>query len=323
MLLAAASPVHAAAPAIGAEQVVVRGAGWRVAIDRSPLRIAFADARGRARLAQVPNSGQAPLASPGTPDPVPLGNDAAGRPTLYAPLTFTVGAARDFQYPAQQWNGNMLAGTEAGITYSARDVVGVTREGDGLRLEGSPSDPTGRRPVVEVGPGPRGSARVRVTPTPADGVATMGDSFTAGAREAFHGFGGRHDALDQRGADFYNWIEQENLGAGSLQPGIGPLPGTGGDGYQFPNGSAAAYWIQSSFVSSRGYGFMLDRDEISRWRMASDAGDAWQVSAAAPELSYLVAPARSARAAMRRLSAVGGRHRPPPRWALRGQLDRA
>jgi alpha-glucosidase (family GH31 glycosyl hydrolase) len=323
LLLLAAAPARAAAPQIGPDRVVVRGPGWRATIERSPLRIAFAGAHGRTLLAQVPNTGQAPLASPGTPDPIPLGNDTADRPSLYAPLTFTVGAARDFQYPAQQWNGNMLAGTEAGVTYSARDVVSAAREGDGVRLEVSTSDPSGRRLVVTVAPGPHRTVSVHAVPTPADGVATVGDSFASGAGEAFRGFGGRHNALDQRGSDFYNWIEQENLGAGALQPGIGPLPGTGGDGYLFPNAAAAAYWVQSSFVSSRGYGFLLDRDEISRWRMASDAGDEWQVSAAAPELSYLVAPAASARGAMRRLSAVGGRHRPPPRWALRGQLDRA
>src|SRR4051812_6574293 len=324
MALAAPAAGWAAAPPaqIGAAQVVVHGPGWSAVIDRHPFRLRIADGAGRTVLAQVPNSGQSPLVVAPTPHPIPLGNDTQARPALYAPLTFTVGAARDFQYPGSQWNGNELSGTEAGVVYSARDVIAATRAGRGVRLTVSTSDPTGRRLEVTVGPGQKGLASVRAVPTPRGGVATMGDSFASGPGEAFRGFGGRHNALDQRGVDFYNWIEQENVGAGALQPGIEPTPGSGGPGYLFPNGRTAAYWIQSQFVSSRPYGFLLDRDEISRWRMASDRPDAWQVAVASPAISYLVAVGSPGRA-LRRLTAVTGRHRAPPRWALGGQLDRA
>jgi len=71
----------------------------------------------------VANTGQAPFPVAPTPEPVPLGRDDVRRPALYAPLVFTVGQSRAVQYPAAQWEGNMLAGTEAGVTYSARDVV--------------------------------------------------------------------------------------------------------------------------------------------------------------------------------------------------------
>ena len=63
----------------------------------------------------------------------------------------------------------------------------------------------------------------------------------------------------------------------------------------FPNGPYATYYAQSQFVSSAGYGFWLDRDEIARWRMDSDRNDAWHVEAAAPALDYVVAPGRPRR----------------------------
>jgi alpha-glucosidase (family GH31 glycosyl hydrolase) len=311
----------AAAPDIGEQRVVVHGDGWDAVIDRRPFRLSVNDTTGRTLLAQVPNTGQPPLVVPPAPEPVPLGNETGTRATLYAPLTFTVGQARDFQYPGTSWNGNMLTGTEAGITYSAGDVVDARAEGEGVRLTVATSDPSGRRLEVTVAPGVHGTLAVHAVPTPADGVATMGDSFESGPDEAFRGFGGRHNALDQRGNDFYNWVEQQNTGAGALQPGIDPLPGTGGRGYLFPNGPDAAYWLQSQFISSRPYGFLLDRDEISRWRMASDRPDAWQVSAASPRLDYVVAPGE-ARAAIANLTALTGRHRPPARWALGPQMDR-
>ena len=70
---------------------------------------------------------------------------APARPTLYAPLTFTVGGQRSAEYPAGQYVGNQLAGVEAGVQHSARDVVAAEPAGAGVRLTLSTSDPTGRR----------------------------------------------------------------------------------------------------------------------------------------------------------------------------------
>ena len=43
----------------------------------------------------------------------------------------------------------------------------------------------------------------------------MLDSFSTPHEEAFRGFGGRHNALDQRGNEFYNYLQQENFSSGS------------------------------------------------------------------------------------------------------------
>jgi alpha-glucosidase (family GH31 glycosyl hydrolase) len=308
---------------IGAERVVVSTPGASVTATRAPLRLSFADGAGRTVLEQVPNSAQAPVVTPPTPDPVPLGAEPPDRPVLYAPLTFTVGTGRQVQYPGTQYAGNELTGAEGGAQFSAREVVAVERRGDGVELTVATSDPSGRRLVVTLTPAPGGGAiRVAARVTPDGGVVSLADTFTSASGEAFRGFGGRHDELDQRGSDFYNWNQQQNTSYGSLQPvADGTAPVTGGQTALFPGGPEAAYYTQSLFVSSRRYGFLLDRDELSRWRMASDRPDAWRVDVAAPAIDYVVAPG-DAPAAIATVTGLSGRHRVPPAWALGPIMDR-
>ena len=316
-VIAAALPASAgAAVQLGPERVVVSSSGGSATILRKPFRIEFADAHGRTLLSEATPDGAGVLPIAPVPDPVPLGTDTQKRPTLYAPLQFIVGSARDVQYPAEQWEGNELSGTEAGVMFSAVAVEQAEQAGPGVKLTVTTTDPSGRKLFVTVAPFRNGAFRVSARPDRPDGVATMGDSFSSPAGEAFRGFGGRHNSLDQAGQDFYNWIEQENLGAGYAQAAFP-------HGYLFPNGATGAYWVQSQFISSSGYGFLLDRDEISRWRMASDRPDAWQVSAAAPALDYVVVPAGDQAQAVSRLTAIGGRHQAPPEWGLGPMMDRA
>jgi alpha-glucosidase (family GH31 glycosyl hydrolase) len=101
---------------------------------------------------------------------------------------------------------------------------------------------------------------------------------------------------------------------------LAPVPGTDRDTL-FPNGDEAAYYAQSSFVSSAGYGFLLDRDGLSDWRLGSDRASAWRVQAAGRRIDYMVAPGGAPRA-MGTLTAITGRHRVPPAWALGPAFDR-
>ncbi|HET6829765.1 MAG TPA: TIM-barrel domain-containing protein [Solirubrobacterales bacterium] len=285
-----------------------------------PLRISFANASGETVLRQLGGRAGASRAVPPTPrsqfgtlDPPP--------PTLYAPLTFLVGWVAIEQFPTFQWNGNLDTVTEGGTEYGAVAVERARRTRAGLRLVVSTSDPSGRRLIVdlEAGPGP-GTIALAARPDDPGGVAAMGDSFASPSDQAFRGFGGRHNSLDQAGSEFYNWTQQENLSSpglgGPTPPGV-PNP----DRHLFPNGEHAAYYVQSSFISPGGYGFLLDRDELSDWRLASDRPDAWQVQAAAPRIDYVVAPG-SSRSTIRRLTAISGRHMVPPRWAVGPALDR-
>jgi sulfoquinovosidase len=305
---------------LGSTTIEVATPTARATVTRAPFRLSIADGAGRGVLDQVVNDRAAPLVDVPVPSPIPGGSQSYTAPALYQPFSFTVGDRADAQVPAGQWEANQLAGLEAGVQYSAREVIAAKPDGDGVDLTLSTSDPTGRTLSVRIAPGPGGAIRVSARPVPATGVAAMADSFATTPGQPFHGFGGRHNALDQRGSSFYNWVAQQNVGPGAVSPLVTPLPGAGGDRYEFPAGPQAAYYVQSEFVSDR-YGFLLDRDELSHWRLASDRPDAWQVAVATPALDYTVVPGEPSKA-IAGITAISGRHEVPPEWGLGPMLDR-
>ena len=306
-----------AAPADAASVTVTAPGAGRVVVERDPLRISFVDPSGHTVLRQV-----GPAGGLGVVPPVPeqqFGEQGSPPPALYAPFAFLVGTHKVNQTPSGQWVGTLQNVTEAGTVYAATKVLTATRSGAGLHLTLATSDPTGRTLDVTIAPRGR-SFQVNARPVPASGVAAMADAFASPPKEAFHGFGGRHDSVDARGTEFFTYLQQENFGSGSAQA-LTAQGSPGRDRYMFPNGPYATYYAQSQFVSSAGYGFWLARDEIARWRMDSDRSDAWHVEVAAPAIDYVVAPGTPPRA-IRTLTGFTGRQPVPPAWALGSILDR-
>ncbi len=317
------------ADALIGRQIEVIATGARAVIDRSPFRIDFQDGAGRtvlSELAAPPSLAPTPVlpVPPGVPAPPlpsiplleglpPATSGAVGGTTRYAPLSFLVGTEQPTVEPAGQWEGDLASVQRSGVEYAARAVLSAARAGAGVRLTVSTDDPSGRRLTVTISPAGPGAIRLTAAPSDPAGVAAMADSFGSSASEAFHGFGGRHNGLDQHGQDFYNWIDQENVGEGSL--------GSADSTYMFPDGPQAAYYVQSSFVSNRGYGFLLDQSQLSSWRLDSDRPDAWQTEVAAPAIDYVVAPGTMARAAAS-LTRITGRQRVAPNWGLGPMFDR-
>jgi len=300
---------------ISTDQIVMRTPGAVVLIDRNPFRIQIRRANGAAALSEVANPGSAPLPMPPTVDPVPPGTDNPAAPTLYAPLAFLVGTDTLRQYESAVWDGDPMSGMRAGVWYGARRVVNATAGGGGVRMTLATTDPSGRRLLVSVRPIGSAAVRVSALASPAAGVAELGDSFSSGADEGFFGFGGRHNALDQRGNTFSSFVEEENIGNPETQP---PTPGAT---HLFPNGPEGAYYPQAEFYSSRPYGFLLAQPQLARFKLDSDRPDAWNVTVSAPSLDYVVAPG-SAPTAIGTLTRLSGRQAVPPRWALGPMLDR-
>ncbi len=254
------------------------------------------------------------------PPPIPPSRvRPLAQPALYAPLAFTVGREVDRAFTTGQFAGNLLSSVRSGRQYAARRVVRATRARHGVRLVATSTDPAGRRLVVLLRAGRGAAIRVSVRVT-GRGVAAVSDSFASVRGEAFHGFGGRHNALDQHGNAFYSWTEEENQDGGGFTThdlaARGLQPPT-----LYPNGPTAAYYPQAQFISSRPNGLLLDRPELVRWRLDSDRPDAWQADVAARRLDYVVAPGRGP-AAIRTLTAITGRQRVPPAWGLGPMLDR-
>src|SRR6478609_8761755 len=68
-------------------------------------------------------------------------------------------------------------------------------------------------------------------------------------------------------------------------------------------------------------GFLLPQAELARFKLAVDRDDAWNVTASAAHLDYIVAPGDPQRS-VRTLTELSGRHRTPPAWALGPMIDR-
>lgn len=311
------SALRAECPTDVSAPITVQGLGSRAVIERNPLRIRYEDASGATVLQQVANTLPSPYLPVNIPEPG-AGNDMIQDQALYSPFTFEVGGAVNVQFPGTPWQGNLLLAGDAGIQYAATQLTQAHCNGNTAILTVATNDPTGRTLTLTLQPDESGlqALQVRATLTPSTGVVAIADSFDSGADEEFFGFGGRHNALSQRGRTFVNWVTQENFGAGPLQPGVDVIPGIGGKTYQFPNGETAAYYPQALFYSSRPYGFLLENSELARFKLAYSARpDAWQVSAAASELRYVVAPG-NVQQKIKTLTGINGRHRVPPAWAL-------
>src|SRR3954451_19248435 len=307
-----------AAPAQAADVTLSSPGAGRVVVARDPLRISFLDSAGRTVLRQI-----APAGGLGVVPPVPenqFGTQSAPPPALYAPFPFLVGSHKVNQTPSLQGQGTLQNVPEGRTLYAATKALSAVRAGPRLHLTVATSDPTGRTLDVTIVPRGRGF-EVSALPVPVSGVAAMGDAFSSSPKEAFHGFGGRHDSVDARGSEFFTYLQQENVSSGSADR-LTATSQPGRDRYMFPNGPYATYYAQSQFISSAGYGFWLHRDEIARWRMASDRSDAWHVEAACAAVDYVVAPGQASRA-IGSLPALTGRQPVPPSWALGGTiLDR-
>jgi alpha-glucosidase (family GH31 glycosyl hydrolase) len=316
--LAAASSAHAAvlrtgsAVTITQRQVIVRAGSDTVVVTRDPFRLRIVESSGAAALTEVANLKPGPKVVPPTIDPAPPGTDSQKSDQLYSPLSYLVGQQSFTQYIGGIWSGNLKSGTLSGVQYSARNVIAARRLGQGAILTVSTNDRTGRTLSVAILPAARGLIRISVAPHPATGVAMLSDSFVSSPSEAFYGFGGRHNTLNQHGQALSSWVNEENI------PGIGT---SGPSAILYPNGPAAAFYPQAEFISSHGYAFLLDQPQLAWFRLDSDRPNAWSVSAAARSLTYVVAPGTT-RQAVADMTALTGRQPAPPGWALGPTLDR-
>jgi alpha-glucosidase (family GH31 glycosyl hydrolase) len=305
---------------IGPERVEVQGAGAGAIVTRSPFRIAFTGPGGVTVLQESANTSETSL---------PLERsviDPASEPggdTVYSPLSFLVGSDEPTAYTTGQfigqltgeYTGDLQSDGESGTEYSAESVLAATPEGEGVRLTLSTNDPGGMQMTVTIEPqSTSAGTAIRLSAVPSDPshVAAMSDSFVSPPDEAFRGFGGRHNALDQRGQEFFNWVDQEN---------VTESPEHISDTYLYPDGAQASYFPQSLFVSNAGYGYLLSTDALSRWSLDAAHPETWQAQAATDTLEYVVAPGTAEQAAAV-LTAVAGRQPAPPRWALGPLFDR-
>ena len=229
----------------------------------------------------------------------------------YGTLGFAVGARQQFNTPMEAW------GIEGDVELRWVHATRVTdREETTFTVE--TADPTRTFSVTFYA---RGDAiGVDASLSDETGVVKTGWSFArpkdVGARddrtgERFLGFGERSDGVDQTGSVVENWAEEGPYSAGMLKPVTDP---TLGERWQGPEPVPGTNYPIPWFVSSRGYGFLLESTYYNSFRLATDRADAWHVETWEPHLEYVVYPGPTPADALARFSGDTGRQPEPAEW---------
>ncbi|MFO0756010.1 MAG: glycoside hydrolase family 31 protein [Byssovorax sp.] len=222
---------------------------------------------------------------------------------LYAPLLLTTGDDDDLRVPVLPGVPDTNpASPRPAESYAIRAVTSATANEQGAEVTLSTTDPEGRTITLHVAP-EQDDAFVLSIAASGDGTTAVGITLAAGADEAFHGFGGRRESTNLRGRVIKSWVLD----------------------YRFPDVSPAYYDAAPAFVSSRGYGLLLDQDDYAVFRVASDADDALGLRVASPSVKLVLAPgaAGAPAKAMAALSARTGRNRVAPAWSMGPTISRA
>jgi alpha-glucosidase len=222
--------------------------------------------------------------------------------TLYAPLALGLGDEPELAYPVLPGAPNTNpASPTAPQRFPAEEVLDAHEEGGAAVVTLATGDPGGRTITLRVQGEGDGAFDLHVESA---GASSLSASFASGADEAFHGFGGRRASTNLRGERIRNWVLD----------------------YRYPDVSSSYYDVQPLFISSRGYGLLLDQTGNASFRLASDADDAWRVAVVGPALDLVVSPLPVSAAtpgAIGALTAITGRHRLPPAWSTGPTISRA
>src|SRR6266851_5292130 len=180
-----------------------------------------------------------------------------------------------------------------GHTRRAVRLLSVANVGDdGVQLVAETDEPAAGAIVVEVlALGPR-TFRLRVTPNSTSEVASVGGALISPPDERFVGFGERFDGVDQRGRRVETWAADRRVA-----------------GY-----GASTYAPVPSLLSSRGYGFTLERFERSRFDLAARRPDRWAWQQDAPAASVVVTYGPGLRDVLARNAEYAGLPPLPPPW---------
>ncbi len=299
-----------AAPQVGSSESSLSASGGQIQVQHAPFQLSFTASDENVVLSTVQATGRTPEPV-GAMDPEPLNSDTLPDRVLCDAISYEVGGAANPQFPAGPWIGHTVTGIHGGMQFAATEVKSAVATDAGLEMTLSTNDPAGREISLRLGSDAEDSLRVEVQVVPDMGVSAVAVCFNKSDGESFHGFGGRHNAIDQNGKDFLNYIQAQSVGGGPAYQGALITQGEEkAETYMFPGGESSAYYIHTHFTSTAGYGFFLDRFEMTGYRFGEFGDDLWQAWASGPQIDFMVLPGDE-KSAVRRLSAINGRHRAP------------
>jgi alpha-glucosidase (family GH31 glycosyl hydrolase) len=267
-------------------RIVAATPALRVEFTRDPFSLAVTTADGQSFIA--PPAGSWP--SPGQPTRGmgAHGPDASFDPhARYLGVTYGIDGMRLGSY-----NGSSRAPRWYGLTSIAR----WERVGDSLRLEVATNDIVGRAALVTVAFLDDSVARLRVTFDRDVAIGEVGLAAALPPDEGFFGLGERFARGNHRGHEVLNWIEDAPFD---------PHPG-----HEWTN------WPVPFFLSSRGYGVLLDTMRRAVFRLGNERSDAWQMSVDGAEMDVVIFAGPEPLDVIRRYTALTGRPPLPEPWAF-------
>ncbi len=266
-----------------AEQAVIDAGALRLYITTSPWRMRFEDDNGNEVLTEFSNTGDGPVGSigifPGPP------SDGSGDNTALPPMEMgqpqtpphrDVGWVRATELMSSEMEGDTwlgeLATTDPAWTFQVR----ATAEADG---------------IISI------SIRASGGSVQASSVA-----FSAFPEERFVGFGERGNAVNQSGNILENYVAE-----GPYQDSEYTLINIFVPPWGVRWRSDTSYFPIPWLLSSRGYGVLLDNDEISYHRVGTESGESWAMEVEAEEMRFRVFAGPQPADALKRFTAALGR----------------
>jgi alpha-glucosidase len=249
-----------------APQWTIDAGALKLGVTESPWNMTFYDADGNAVLIEHGATGGAPTGSVAMHlGPPPAGN---GQQSALPPLQDGKPAT-----PPDHDSGWIHALAVESSQYEGEAYVATLTTSDVERtLE------------LVATPQADGVIEITVRPLESEGVQALGIGFQAVEDERFVGFGERSNAVDQAGwalehyvADGPYYDEAEYIIMGALLPKWGTRWRPDTTYFPIP-------WL----LSSRGYGVLIDNDEMSYHRVGSETPDAWSLEVEATELRFRV-----------------------------------
>jgi sulfoquinovosidase len=240
----------------------------KMRVTEFPWNMTFFDAAGNPVLVELSDTGDGPSGSLAMHlGPPPPGN---GQQSTLPPVTDGVPATP----PVRDSGWVHATAVESSRTENESYVATLATSDPGRKLE----------LVAAPDPDVEGAIQITVTPVSSDGVQALGIGFVAEQGERFVGFGERSNTVDQSGwalehyvADGPYYDQQEYAVMRSVLPPWGTRWRPDSTYFPIP-------WL----LSSRGYGVLIDNDEISYHRVASDSADTWSLEVETTELRFRV-----------------------------------
>jgi alpha-glucosidase (family GH31 glycosyl hydrolase) len=286
-MLAVALTACSSDDATTAQQWTVDAGALKLRVTENPWNMTFFDAAGESVLVELPGSDDGAVGGLGVHvgPPLPGNGQREALPPLVDGMPSTP--------PALDEGWIRATGVESS-TYEGATYIATV----------STTDPN-RRLLVRAGPDPEveGAIEVTVAPIDVDGVQALSIGFVAESEERFVGFGERSNAVNQAGWDLEHYVADGPYYDGQEYAVMGEvLPPAGlrwrADSTYFP-----IPWL----LSSRGYGVLIDNDEISYHRVRSVSQDAWVMEVETSEMRFRVFGGPKPVDALRRYTDAVGR----------------